>query len=1031
MKKTIDNALNEINDKYIEEAANASRLQNTTARTVRNIAIPVASAAAVAGICFGMGRLGIFGSNGVDLLPSSSTTGSGSADTSSIIAGDEINVSSYWIDLPDEIPLAQITTTDVEEIIFGSQFPEMIYASEDKAIFTEGVGGIYIYDFEEQAVTDAVSVRSSLKLAFDSIHDGEQLTYTSFYPWDSTHIQCSADGEEIIVSVSYYNSNMTIYGSGQPMSENYMTEYYTVDLENLTLTAAPWFELTDYNLYNGLFEIDAATHHSMSMYGARIGDTDEYVFIRNCTADIDLIPAYNMQYIELRRCSEGDALEEALDGGYYPFDDAVGKNVPLYYNYQSTDGNEALLIAGGFSLQSPVNSADSVICYGASTIYGDLLSLEENSTGYRWLYRIEENSLLPLEAIGTQPTKEELAKVNPTYTKQTEIGDVVLYAATEELSSERLEEAYDTVQARIDQYRQEREEILSNGGEINEERLYEIELQLAEYQKHLIIILEQMELQKQYELIRLLKLEQAAINNKLTDDNTEDYQSTLTQLENDISEYTDRLNAIRNKMELYGYEIEEAEVNDDPYQPNAETEDIISSAILAASKNGYEGSADISDMMWCVPQEYNWVTSYFGYDDWRGGAHFGIDITGVGIGSAAIFAAQDGKVILTSNDGVLPEGLGKCVVIDHGNGYSTLYAHCERITVATGDIVEKGEQIGNVGSTGWSTGYHVHFGVYKDGVAVNPLNCSTFDGINTGEFNPLLLAVGEALEGITQPKVPDSIYMPIGGQKVDSESVDNSSNDMLYVSEANSDVFAADSGEIIFSGFVSESNDVYIAIKHDGYVTLYGQLGDCKYSEGDYVQAGEIIGNAGEDGTMLFGMRVNSDAFINNGYTGTFLPAYDTPVSDYTDNLDAVFDNVAEAEPLSWIVGGDNGGLISELTEADGGYIGHQGVDIDAPAGTPVLAADDGTVIFADWEGDYGYCVKIQHDDMITVYGHLSEITVKQGDFVSAGQPVAAVGSTGRSTHEHLHFELIINGTKANPMYYLPEHQFTDDCVRN
>ncbi len=1023
MKKTIDNALNEINDKYIEEAANASRLQNTTARTVRNIAIPVASAAAVAGICFGMGRLGIFGGNGVDLLPSSSTTGSGSADTSSIVAGDEINISSYWIDLPDEIPLAQITTADVEEIIFGSQFPEMIYANEDTAIFTEGVGGIYIYDFEEQAITDAVSVRSSLKLAFDSIYDGEQITYTGFYPWDCTNIQCSADGSEIIVSVSYYNSNLTMHGNGQPTSEHYVTEYYTVDLENLTLTAAPWFAFTDYNLYNGLIDIDSATHHSMSMYGARIGDTDEYVFIRNCTADIDLIPAYYMQYIELRRCSEGDVLEEALDGGYYPFDDAVGKNVPLYYNYQSTDGDEALWISGSFSIQSPANSADAATGYGTSTIYGDLLSLVDDTTGYRWLFRIEENSLLPLNAMGAQPTKEELAKVNPTYTKQTELGDEVLYSATEELSSERLEEAYDTVRARIDQYRQEREEILSNGGEINKERLYEIELHLAEYNEHLLIILEQMELLKQYELvseiIRSLKPEQSAINNKLTDDNTEDYKSALAQLENDISEYTDRLNAIKNKMELYGYEIEEAEVNDDPYQPNAETEDIISSAIVQASKNGYEGSADINDMMWCVPREYNWVTSYFGYDDWRGGAHFGIDITGVGIGSAAIFAAQDGKVILTSDDGVLPEGLGKCVVIDHGNGYSTLYAHCERITVATGDIVEKGEQIGNVGSTGWSTGYHVHFGVYKDGVAVNPLNCSTFDGINTGEFNPLLLAVGEALEGITQPKVPDSIYMPIGGNEVYSESADNSSNDMLYISEASSDVYAADSGEIIFSGFVSEQEGVFVAIRHDGYVTLYGQLGDCKYSEGDYVQAGEIIGNSGEDGTILFGMRVNSDAFINNGYTGTFLPAYD-----------AVRDN-CYPEPLSWVVGGDNGGLISELTEADGGYIGHQGVDIDAPAGTPVLAADDGTVIFADWEGDYGYCVKIQHDDMITVYAHLSEITVKQGDFVSAGQPVAAVGSTGRSTHEHLHFELIINGTKANPMYYLPEHQFTDDCVRN
>ncbi len=1014
MKKTINNALNEISDKYIEEAAKADRLQNTTARTVRSIAIPVASAAAVAGLCFGMGRLGIFGGNGVDLLPGSSTTSSGAADNSSIISDSEYNTSTFLVDLPDTIPLAQITTTDVEEIIFGSQFPEMIYADDDKAIFTEGMGGIYIYDFEDEAITDAVSVRASLKLAFDSIYDGEAVTYVNFYPWDSTHIQCSADGEEIIVSASYYNSTMTTWGTGLPMAENYVTEYYTVDLENLTLTAAPWFAFADYNLYSGLFDIDAATHHNMSQKGAKIGDTDEYVFIRNCTADIDLIPAYNMQYIELRRCSEGDLLEEALDGGYYPFDYAVGKNVPLYYNYQSADGDEALWISGSFSLQSPVNSADAVTGYGTSTIYGDLLSLVDDTTGYKWLYRIEENSLLPLEAMGTQPTAEELAKINPEFTKLSELGGAVLYSATEELSSERLEEAYDTIMERIEQYRQERDELLNSGSEADKERLYEIELHLAEYEHHLLIILEQMEMQNQYEfvsdIIQSLKQEQSTV---VGDKHAEE---ELEALEKEISQYTDMLNDIKNKMELYGYEFEETEVNDDPYQPDAKTEDVISSAILAASKDGYGGSADISDMMWCVPQEYNWVTTHFGYDEQRSGAHFGIDITGIGISGQVIFAAQDGKVILTSDDGVLPAGLGKCVVIDHGSGYSTLYAHCDRITVTTGDTVTKGEQIGNVGTTGWSTGYHVHFGVYKDGVAVDPLGCSTFDGINTGEFNPLLLAVGEALEDMPQSNAPDSIYMPIGGKEVYSESIENVENvgdATLYIAAANSDVYAADGGEIIYSGYVNELQEIYVAIRHDGYVTLYGQLGDCKYSEGDHVEAGEIIGSAGEDGRIMFGMRVNSDAFTENGYTGTFMSA-----------TDAVRDN-CYPETLGWVVGGD-GGVISELTEADGGYIGHQGVDIDAPAGTPVLAAADGEVILAEWYNDYGYCVKIQHNDMVTLYGHLESIGVEGGDTVTAGQSIAAVGTTGRSTHEHLHFEVIIDGANVNPMDYLPQHAIAD-----
>ncbi len=556
--------------------------------------------------------------------------------------------------------------------------------------------------------------------------------------------------------------------------------------------------------------------------------------------------------------------------------------------------------------------------------------------------------------------------------------------------------------------------------------LYEIELHLIEYEKHLANILEQMNLQEQYEIvsemIRSLKLEKEAVKNRLTDDNMNEYQTILTELENEISEYTDMLNAIRNKMELYGYEVEET-VTDDPdsFTTEALTEDEISAAIIEATKSGYEGSADISDMMWCLPRSQNWVTAYFGYDEFTQSNHYGIDITGVGISGEVIFAAQDGKVILTSDDGVLPAGLGKCVVIDHGNGYSTLYAHCERITVATGDIVEKGKQIGNVGSTGWSTGYHVHFAVYKDGVAVNPLECSTFDNINTGDFNPLYLAVGEALEEITQPKAPDSIYMPIGGKEVYSEGVDNLTNgdNGVYISAANADVYAADSGEIIYSGYVNELQDYYVAIKHDGYVTLYGQLSDYKYDEGAYVEAGGIIGNAGEDGTIVFGMRVNSEAFSEYGYTGKFLSAIDT-----------VRDNCYSE--LGWVIG-DNGGLISELTEADGGYIGHQGIDIDAPAGTPVLAAAEGEVIFADWNGDYGNCVKIQHDDKVTLYGHLESITVKVGDTVTAGQSIATVGSTGRSTHEHLHFEVLVDGANENPMNYLPGYsfRFTDDCVRN
>lgn len=98
----------------------------------------------------------------------------------------------------------------------------------------------------------------------------------------------------------------------------------------------------------------------------------------------------------------------------------------------------------------------------------------------------------------------------------------------------------------------------------------------------------------------------------------------------------------------------------------------------------------------------------------------------------------------------------------------------------------------------------------------------------------------------------------------------------------------------------------------------------------------------------------------------------------------------------------------------------HGGTDIAAPGGTPILAAADGTVVVASYDADgYGFYVKLKHDDTYsTIYGHCSALLVSAGQTVEKGQIIAKVGSTGYSTGNHLHFEIIQNGVRRDALNF-------------
>lgn len=98
----------------------------------------------------------------------------------------------------------------------------------------------------------------------------------------------------------------------------------------------------------------------------------------------------------------------------------------------------------------------------------------------------------------------------------------------------------------------------------------------------------------------------------------------------------------------------------------------------------------------------------------------------------------------------------------------------------------------------------------------------------------------------------------------------------------------------------------------------------------------------------------------------------------------------------------------------------HTGVDIGAPNGTSIRAAEQGVVLEAGWRGAYGRVVIINHGgNTVTLYAHTSKTLVNEGDIVAKGQEIALVGSTGWSTGPHLHFEVRKNGAHVNPMSYL------------
>ena len=143
-------------------------------------------------------------------------------------------------------------------------------------------------------------------------------------------------------------------------------------------------------------------------------------------------------------------------------------------------------------------------------------------------------------------------------------------------------------------------------------------------------------------------------------------------------------------------------------------------AALAATSNS--AVVDTGEFRWPLSGKFNNITSEFGYRTHPVTGvyklHTGVDIASSGISGTAIYAAKGGTVIKAGYN----RGYGNYVVIDHGGGYATLYGHASVLNVTAGQVVTKGDVIGKVGSSGYSTGPHLHFEIIKNSEYTNPLD---------------------------------------------------------------------------------------------------------------------------------------------------------------------------------------------------------------------------------------------------------------------------------------------------------------------
>jgi murein DD-endopeptidase MepM/ murein hydrolase activator NlpD len=176
--------------------------------------------------------------------------------------------------------------------------------------------------------------------------------------------------------------------------------------------------------------------------------------------------------------------------------------------------------------------------------------------------------------------------------------------------------------------------------------------------------------------------------------------------------------------------------------------------------------------------------------------------------------------------------------------------------------------------------------------------------------------------------------------------------------------------------------------------------------------------DAGEGGPEIPLDRVRINGISDPGFTKAYLSA--SAVLSQLDGLTATVRHVPLAMPVSDAQFDRSSGFGARVDPINGRYSFHPGVDLAGPWGAKVVSTAAGTVVFAGYRGGYGNMVEIDHGmGLHTRYGHLSRITVRQGAHVERGTDIGRVGSTGRSTGPHVHYEVLYDNAVRNPSSFI------------